>query len=379
MTLNSSESPGTGIPCNLKVSYALRRIPPREFATILPLPKRPKAGDIALASMEKLGRNARLELACGRAATLHEGDALAIVFGNRYATEQFEGYAQCDMEGCDLLSMGGVCGTMKSKHAAVSQPTRLRLLGAIGDAAGHPLQLRDFGVKCGPTLGMTGLPKIAVVCGSSMDAGKTHTTLSLIRGLCGGGKRVAGIKLTGTAAGRDTWNFLDAGAVQALDFIDGGWPSTYLCTLEELLSLADALLSEAAAAEVDWIVMEVADGLLQKETSALLQCPRFTSKVAAWLFATGDPLAAVGGVSLLRGWGVEPLVISGLISQSPLGMLEAEAGTGISCMTAKNLQRGGLNQRLELEPEPIVPEHGCERQQLVPNGHRWQKLEQTAR
>jgi hypothetical protein len=179
-----------------------------------------------------------------------------------------------------------------------------------------------------------------------MDAGKTHTAMSLITGLRAGGQRVAGIKLTGTAAGRDTWNLLDAGAVRALDFVDGGFCSTYLCSLEELLSLADLLLAHAAAAEVDWVVVEIADGLLQRETSALLQCDSFTSKINVWLFATRDPLGAVGGISILHGLGIDPVAISGVVSMSPLASQEIERATGIRCMTARNLQLGKLNDQL---------------------------------
>jgi hypothetical protein len=208
------------------------------------------------------------------------------------------------------------------------------------------LRLRDFGLNGLKANGTKKQPRVAVVCGSSMDAGKTHTAMSLITGLREGGQSVAGIKLTGTAAGRDTWNLLDAGAALALDFVDGGLASTYLCSLEELLSLSELLLSHAAAAEVDWVVMEIADGLLQRETTALLQCPAFTSNVNAWLFATRDPLGAVGGITLLRSWKIEPVAISGVISMSPLGMLEIEDATGIRCLTAKDLQRGKLNKFL---------------------------------
>ena len=329
-----------------RISYALRRVPKTRFSTLLSYPDRPQPGDIVLARLEKIGKNTRLELAEGRAATLHEGDLLAVVFGNRYATEQFEGYSQADGDACDLLSMGGVCGMVKTKHADVSQPSRLRLLGAIGDAKGWPLRLRDFSLNGVDAAQTTKLPRVVAVCGSAMDSGKTHTAMSLISGWREGGQKVAGVKLTGTAAGRDTWNLLDAGAVLALDFVDGGWPSTYLCSLEELLFLADLLLAHAAAAEVDWVIMEIADGLLQKETAALLQCPTFTSRIDFWLFATREPLGAVGGVFLLRSWGIEPTAISGLVSMSPLGIREVEAATGIQCITARNLQRGKLNKQL---------------------------------
>src|SRR5258706_62009 len=181
----------------VRLPYALRRVPQAKFATLLPSPTQPRPGDIALARLEKIGKNTRLELAEGRAATLHEGDTLAVVFGNRYATEQFEGYAQADADACDLLSMGGVCGMVKSKHADVSHPSKLRLLGAIGDAEGSPLRLRDFSLNGVGAVTSKKLPRVAAVCGSAMEAGKTHTAMSLISGLREGGQRVAGIKLTG--------------------------------------------------------------------------------------------------------------------------------------------------------------------------------------
>src|SRR5882762_10427744 len=305
----------------MRIPYALRQVPRNKFASLLPVSATPRAGDIALATLEKIGKNTRLELAEGRAAQLHEGDTLAVVFGNRYATQQFEGYAGADGDACDLLSMAGVCGLVRSKHAEVSQPSKLRLLGTLADGDGRPLRLRDYALK---PVKCARLPRIAVVCGSSMDAGKTHTAMSLITGLRTSGQRVAGIKLTGTAAGRDTWNLLDAGAVRALDFVDGGFCSTYLCSLEELVSLWDLLLSHATATEADWVVVEIADGLLQRETSALLQCDSFTSKVNAWLFATRDPLGAVGGILTLRDWGIEPMAISGVVSMSPLASREIE-------------------------------------------------------
>src|SRR5262249_23268807 len=157
---------------------------------------------------------------------------------------------------------------------------------------------------------------------------------SLIVGLRKIGAQVAGIKLTGTAAGRDTWALLDAGARPALDFLDGGLPSTYLCSLDRLMALHGLLLGTAAAAGADWAVMELADGLFQRETTALLQLQQFVSSVDSWLYATGDALGAAGGITQLREWGIEPAAVSGLISMSPLAMREAENATGVRCLTA---------------------------------------------
>jgi hypothetical protein len=329
---------------NMRVSYALRWIPRASMATLLPCPVSPQAGDIVLTKLEKIGKNATLELANGRRCNLHEGDHLAVVFGNRYATLQFEGYARSSGDSCDLLSMGGLCGLVESKHAKAAEPSKLRLLGALGDINGSPLNLRHFALA---PLPQPNQPNVVVVCGTSMDAGKTHTVMSLIMGLRKQGLAVAGIKLTGTATGKDTWNMLDAGACVALDFVDGGFPSTYLSTFDELLHLYDLLISRAVAAGASWVVVEIADGLLQRETAALLQHPGFAASVDAWIFAAGDPLAAAGGISVMRGWGIEPLAISGVVSMSPLGMNETQTATQLPCFTAGELQSGALNPRLQ--------------------------------
>jgi hypothetical protein len=329
---------------NLRVSYALRWVPRASIATLLPFPGSPQAGDIVLARLEKIGKNATLELANGRRCTLHEGDLLAVVFGNRYATLQFEGYARANGDCCDLLSMGGLCGLVESKHAKAPEPSKLRLLGALGDVNGSPLNLRDFALA---PLTNSKDTNVVVVCGTSMDAGKTHTVMSLIMGLRKQGVAVAGIKLTGTATGKDTWNMLDAGACTALDFVDGGFPSTYLSSLDELLHLYDLLIRRAAAKGASWVVVEIADGLLQRETAALLRDRGFVSSVDAWIFAAGDPLAAAGGIAVLRNWSIEPLAISGVVSMSPLGMKETQAATNLPCLTGSELQSGALNARLQ--------------------------------
>jgi hypothetical protein len=116
--------------------------------------------------------------------------------------------------------------------------------------------------------------------------------------------------------------------------------------------LYSLLITQASAQGADCVVVEIADGLLQRETAALLQTSRFTTTVDAWVLATSDPLGAVGGVSMLRSWGIEPIALSGLISMSSLGIQEVQTATGLPCLTAKQLQRGDvLTQRLKLTPQ----------------------------
>ena len=336
-----------------RIPYALRRVPDESLSCLQNSSDPPQAGDIALAMVEKLGRNANLELRDGRRCSLQPDSVLAVVFGNRYATHQFEGYARANGDRCDLLSMGGVCGLVESKHTACGEPTKLRLLGFIGDSGGRRLQLRQFALR---PVSLNGKPpvKVVVVCGSSMDAGKTHTAMSVIAGLKKEGYAVVGAKLTGTATGKDRFQMLDAGAHVALDFVDGGFPSTYLCGLEDLMNLYNLFLAAAASHQAACMVVEIADGLLQNETAALLQSTRFCETVDAWIFAAGDPLAAAAGVRVLRGWGITPIAISGVVSMSLLGIREAQTASGLPCLTGRELQAGELNDRIMKGAKPVL-------------------------
>jgi hypothetical protein len=328
----------------MRIPYALRRVPEAKFAQLLPPPKSPAAGDLVLVRLEKIGKNARLELPTGRPCALHVGDVLALVFGNRYATNQFEGYARVNGDSCDMLSMGGLCGLVESRHAGIPAPSQLRILGALADENGRQLNLRDFALPRLQT--PKKFPHVIVVVGTSMDSGKTYTAMSIIVGLRLQGMHVAGIKVTGTATGRDTWSMRDAGASPALDFIDGGFGSTYMCSLSELKDLYSRLVAHASSMCAEWVVIEIADGLLQRETSAMLQDAEFRKTVHSWIFAAGDSMAAESGVRLLRKWGIEPKAVSGVLSMSPLGIREAAEATGVPCFTAEELQQGVLNSVL---------------------------------
>lgn len=325
------------------ISSALRRVREDRVRLLARRSAPPSAGQIVVARVEKIGKNARLELPNGRAKTLHPGDTFAGVFGNRYATNQFEGYARADGDACEMLSMGGLCGQVVSAHSSMKEPTRLQLLGALADDDGKPLHLCDFAMT---PVSFTNRPQVTAICGTTMDAGKTYTAMSILRGLVSAGRTVAAIKLTGTACCQDTWKMRDAGASMVFDFVDGGHASTYLCSVKDLMTLFDTLSSHAAARGVQHIVVEIADGLLQRETASLLGHRPFLSSVDAWVLAASDPLGVCGALPVLRRAGVEPLAVSGLLTCSPLAMREAEAATGMRCLTADALMGGALNELL---------------------------------
>ncbi|TIM04375.1 MAG: molybdopterin-guanine dinucleotide biosynthesis protein B, partial [Mesorhizobium sp.] len=93
-----------------------------------------------------------------------------------------------------------------------------------------------------------------------MNAGKTLTATSLVRGFKRAGLKVAALKITGTGSGGDTWIVRDAGADIVLDFTDAGFATTYLAPVEMIEKGAFRLLNHAAENGCDVAVIEIADG-----------------------------------------------------------------------------------------------------------------------
>jgi hypothetical protein len=121
----------------------------------------------------------------------------------------------------------------------------------------------------------------------------------------------------------------DMGAAIALDFSHFGFPSTYLCDTPTLLELYQNLLQAVQVVGPDVVIIEIADGLLQRETAALLQHPAFMRPIDHVVFSSGDSLGVLGGLQVLRQYGLTPTALSGLITASPLLMQEAQAFTGL--------------------------------------------------
>lgn len=118
-----------------KIGLATRMVPLEEMSGVVPMDRPPRIGDLILTEVVRVGKNKKLEVREGYQMDLFAGDYIIGSFGNRYATGQFEGYVpEGPVEECDLYSGGGVCGEMASKHAAMSSPTRLRVLGYVRQA-----------------------------------------------------------------------------------------------------------------------------------------------------------------------------------------------------------------------------------------------------
>ena len=293
------------------------------------------SGDLVIGRIMSVGSHPRVQLADGRPSDLYEGDLIVVACGARYASDQFEGVALLSAEGSDLLAGGGCLGQMRQKHARMKAPTRVEPLGLLCDSTGQTLNLQRYAMPCPPQ--PTGLTVIGVV-GASMNAGKTSAVASLVHGLEGAGYRVAAIKVTGTGAFGDWLAYHDAGASFVTDFTDAGMVSTYLQPLPRLVNALNDMLGAASQADCEVAVVEFADGVLQRETQALLERSDVREKFAGFLFAAPDALAALGGQHHMASLGLKPTALTGLISASPLNALEAEAATGLKVLSRETLR-----------------------------------------
>jgi molybdopterin-guanine dinucleotide biosynthesis protein len=189
--------------------------------------------------------------------------------------------------------------------------------------------------------------KVILSLGSSMDSGKTTSAAYLVHGLKEAGCRVAFIKLTGTVYTKDCDLAADLGADMTADFSDMGFPSTYLCSEEELMNLYESLLVKVMKCEPDYVVMEIADGLYERETKMLLQNKEFKNSVEAVLFSAADSLAAINGVQVLNSWGIHPFAISGLLTASPLLVKEVQENTDIIILNIEQLSQKEVTQQFQ--------------------------------
>lgn len=309
---------------NASWAFTTRRVFRDAAETLLPAEGVPHPGDLVLATVTFLGQHPGLQLPNGRRKQLFPGDEIVVAYGNRYASNQFEAVVPETLGPCHLVAGGGVASRALSWHVNMRKgPTQITPIGLLGDVNKERINLRDYALQPINEIGAN-LPTAIAVVGTGMDSGKTQTCAYLVRGLNAAGLRVGYAKITGTGAGGDTWLLTDAGAFPVLDFTDAGMATTYMVPIEQLESALMTLIGHIAQEGVDAMVLEIADGVFQQETAALLQSPVLASLVAGIVMASQDSMGASAGVNWLRKYAEPPvLAISGIISAAPLQVREA--------------------------------------------------------
>ena len=323
---------------NCKWAFTTRRIDRKEPEFLLTsddLGERPlQSGDLVLAIVERVGHHKRLEGRDGRKSQLYEGDEIIVVLGARYAPDQFEALVPAELGVCHLAAGRGVAANVVKMHDRIIRPTQIRLLGLLASTRHNPINLRDFGIAHDPI--WPSIPAIGVI-GTAMNSGKTTSAVGMIRGLTKAGYLVGAIKVTGTGSGGDFWSYVDAGVYCAADFTDTGFVSTYLQPIEELEQAARALIKSQQNQGCDVVIVEISDGIGQRESALLLERPVFKQLLPTMVFTASDSAGALYGLAWLKAHGYHVPFAAGLFTRSPLALEEFGRNSPVPCRTLRQL------------------------------------------
>lgn len=330
-----------------KDAYTTRRVDHDRLKTLIDGTQTPSAGDLVLARVVEIGQHEKIEHPSGRRAQLFPDDEILVCYGNRYAPDQFEAHVPPELDACDLVAGGGVASRMVSAHEGMDPPTAIEPIGLVGDADARVFNLRTAALP--PIVPSGERPFTIAVVGTSMNAGKTTAAAHLVRGLARSGRRVGAAKLTGTGAGKDPWLMADAGASLTYDFVDAGHPSTYMIPDRSFLDIAQLLTAHLAHEGMEAVVLEIADGLYQRETGSLLEMPAFQAGIDIFFFAAGDAMGGAAGVSWLQERNLPVRGLTGLLTASPLAIEEASAAVDVPVLDLETLSDPGIAERLMMK------------------------------
>lgn len=298
--------------------------------------KKPEIGDVIYGEVVSLGEHLALESINGRIHTIHSGTRAIFTFGNRYAPDCFEGVVPDKLPvQVDLLARSGLIGNMRYKNGMVSNPTKIKVLGYLLDERGDVINTRTKPLlkPKDNEIGDTDRAKIILSIGTSMNSGKSYAAAACCYALSSMGKQVRAAKITGTASLKDILFMEDCGASHIADFSWLGYPSTYMLEEHELLNIFKTVDLKYGNNPENYIVMEFADGIMQRETSMLLKMPEVLARIHKIIFCAQDALGAYGALSVLKNdYNIVPDAISGICSSSPLAINEFKSLSNIPVM-----------------------------------------------
>ena len=285
----------------------------------------PQVGDIVYGRIVSVGQHSNLENKSARIHMIHNGSLSVFVFGHRYAPDYYEGHVPEEpVEKVDLLARSGVVGNVIVKNSLVKDPTKIEVLGYVCTVDGNVVNTLDYNL-INPRLvtKKKSRAKLVLVCGTSMNSGKSMAAATCCWALSNMGYTVNASKVTGTASLKDILSMNDAGADKYLDFTYLGYPSTYKLSEDKMLDVFNKIDLKYANDPKKFWVVELADGILQRETAMLLAHEDVRSRIHKLIFCSYDAFGAIGGLQVLKEkFELTPDAISGVCSSSPLHMKE---------------------------------------------------------
>jgi hypothetical protein len=268
-----------------------------------------------------------LELASGRMAKVGKGDIVVGALGHRKALFGYSGHIPERVQPGDIIQMlniGGVLGICDSVNLEKGKPFDCRVIGVVlhfpylGERIGVPARVGQRRLDFNAPLDTGGVPVVAIA-GTCMEAGKTAAACAIVSRMRHRGLTIDVFKATGVSLRRDILAMEDAGARRALIFTDLGIVTT---TRANGPALTRTMLTELAVGKPDVIVFELGDGILGAYgVDAILESADIRPALTAVLLSANDPVAAWGGVKLLRErFNIEPCGVTGPSTDNQVGV-----------------------------------------------------------
>jgi len=268
-----------------------------------------------------------LELNSGRMAKVSKGDIIVGALGHRRALFGYSGHIPQSVNEGDIiqvLNIGGVLGVVESVNPEKGRPFDARVIGMVlqfpylGERIGVPARVGYQRLNYDAPLNTRGIPVVAMA-GTCMEAGKTAAACQIVARMRHRGLNVHAFKATGVSLRRDVLAMEDAGARRSMIFTDLGVVTT---TAKNGPAITRSLLTTMSEGEPDLIIFELGDGLLGAYgVEAILSAPDIRSVLTSVVLCANDPVAAWGGVKLLREkFGIEPSVVTGPATDNAVGV-----------------------------------------------------------
>jgi hypothetical protein len=282
-----------------------------------------------------------LELTSGRMAKVGKGDIVVGALGHRRALFGYSGHVPSSLQAGDVIQMlniGGVLGVCDAVNPEKGRPFDCRVLGVVlhfpylGERIGVPARVGQRPLQADARLDTRGVPVVALA-GTCMEAGKTAAACAIVSRMRHRGLMIDAFKATGVSLRRDILAMEDAGARRSLIFTDLGVVTT---TGANGPALTRTMMSELAAGKPDVIIFELGDGILGTYgVDAILAAPDIRAVLSAVVLSANDPVAAWGGVTLLRErFQIEPCAVTGPATDNQVGVEIIEKQLGVTARNA---------------------------------------------
>jgi hypothetical protein len=268
-----------------------------------------------------------LELTSGRMAKVVKGDIVVGALGHRKALFGYSGHIPPSVKPGDIIQMlniGGVLGICDSINPEKGRPFDCRVLGVVlhfpylGERIGVPARAGYRKLEQDAKLDTKGIPVVALA-GTCMEAGKTAAACAIVGRMRHRGLVIDAFKATGVSLRRDILAMEDSGARNSMIFTDLGIITT---TRANGPALTRTMLTELAAGKPDVIVFELGDGILGTYgVDSILDCPDIRAMLTGVVLSANDPVAAWGGVKLLRDrFQINPCAVTGPATDNAVGV-----------------------------------------------------------